>query len=305
MASCGDSRVKVPASGHWSPRRVTWVGLGINAVLTVGKVAVGLVFQSQAILADGLHSASDLVTDVAVLWGLRVSGRPADHDHHFGHLRAATLAAMFVGAMLLLAAGWIAIQALGTLRERHAHVQPLVPLLWAVASLALKEWLFRVTRAVGRRVGDPSIEANAWHHRTDAFTSLAAAVGLGGVLAGGAEWAFLDHVTAVGLAVYLGVVAVRIVRESAAELMDRAPDPGTMACIEGVVASTPGVRGHHAVRARHLGNRVSMDIHVQVDPDLTVRQGHDIATEVERRIRASSADVLHVVVHVEPADDGS
>lgn len=293
----------LPASEPWSPRRVTWVGLVINVVLSVGKVAAGLVFDSQAILADGVHSASDLVTDGAVLWGLRVSGRPADQDHHYGHRRAATLAAMFVGAMLLLAAGWIALQALGTLRDRHAHVKPLVPLLWAAASVALKEWLFRVARAVGRRVGDPSIEANAWHHRTDAFTSVAAAVGLGGVLVGGPQWAFLDHVTAVGLAVYLGVVAVGIVRGSAAELMDRAPDPRTMASIEGVVASTPGVRGHHAVRARHLGGRVSMDIHVQVDPDLTVRQGHDIATEVERRIRQASIGVVHVVVHVEPADE--
>ncbi len=295
----------VPTSADWSPRRVTCVGLAINTVLTVGKVVAGLLFGSQAILADGLHSASDLVTDAAVLWGLRVSGRPADHDHHFGHLRAATLAAMFVGAMLLLAAGWIAIQALWTLRERHAHVQALVPFAWAVASVVLKEWLFRVTRAVGRRVRDPSIEANAWHHRTDAFTSVAAAVGLGGVMAGGPEWAFLDHVTAVGLSVYLGVVAAGILRQSASELMDRAPDPGTMASIKGIVASTPGVRGHHAVRARHLGGRVSMDIHVQVDPDLTVRQGHDIATEVERRIRASSVGVLHVVVHVEPTDEGS
>ncbi len=288
---------------QWSPGFVTWVGLVVNAVLTAGKVAAGLVFGSQAILADGLHSASDLVTDAAVLWGLKVSGRPADHDHHFGHLRAATLAAMFVGTMLLVAAGWIAGQALWTLRERHARVEAMVPLLWAVGSVVLKEWLFRVTRAVGRRIGDPSIEANAWHHRTDAFTSIAAAAGLGGILAGGPDWAFLDHVTAVGLAVYLAVVAVRIVRESAAELMDRAPDTQTMASIEDIVASTPGVMGYHAVRARRLGGRVSMDIHVQVDPDLTVRQGHDIATEVEHRVAESSVGVVQVVVHVEPADE--
>ncbi len=283
----------------WSPRCVTWLGLCVNALLSAGKVGAGLVFGSQAILTDGLHSASDLVTDFAVLWVLWVSERPADDDHHFGHLRAATLVALFVGAMLLLAAIWIAGQALWTLRERHAEVRPLVPLVWAVASVLLKEWLFRLTRAVGHRVRDPSIVANAWHHRTDAFTSVAAAAGLLGIMVGGVEWAFLDHVTAVGLAVYLGYVAVNIVRSSASELMDRAPDPRTMAFIEGLVASTPGVRSYHAVRARRLGGRVSMDLHIHVDPSLTVRQGHDIATKVERRIHQASLGVAHVVVHVE------
>lgn len=292
------------AATNWSPRCVTLLGLVVNAVLTVGKVMAGLTFRSQAILADGLHSASDLVTDVIVLFGLRVSARPADEDHHFGHGRAATLAALFVGAMLFLAALWIAGQAIWTLREHHAHVEPLIPLGWAVASVIFKEWLFRVTRAVGRRVRDPSVEANAWHHRTDAFTSAAVVVGLTGVMVGGPKWAFLDHVTALILALYLGYVALGFVRDSLGELMDRAPDQNTMASIERVVASTPGVRAYHTVRARHLGGRVSMDIHVHVDPNLTVRQGHDIASEVERRIREALVGVVvDVVVHVEPADE--
>ena len=294
------------ASGPWSSwtaRRVTLVGLAINVVLTVGKVAAGLVFQSQAILADGLHSASDLVTDLAVLWGLRFSTRPADEDHPFGHLRAATLAAAFVGIMLALAAIWIVVQALWTLHERHSEVRALVPLAWAVASVVLKEGLFRVTRSVGERERDPSVLANAWHHRTDAFTSIAAAVGLAGVMVGGPPWAFLDHVTAVGLGVYLAYVAIGIVRESATELMDQAPRRQVLDPIERVVAETPGVLGFHAVRARRIAGRVSMDIHVQVDPDLTVRAGHAIATEVERRIRECCRDVVQIVVHVEPSDD--
>lgn len=296
-------RVRIPGIQDWSPGCVTWTGFVVNMFLTAGKFGAGLLSGSHAILADGLHSASDLLTDVAVLWGLRVSGRPADEDHHFGHLRATTLAALFIGVMLLVAAAWIAVQALLTLRERLGIVEPLVPLAWALASVFLKEWLFRITWAVGSRVRDPSIQANAWHHRTDAFTSVAAALGLAGVMAGGPEWSFLDHVTALGLSVYLGYVAVGIVRQSASELMDRAPDSGTMSSIREMVAATPGVRGFHAVRARHLGGRVSMDVHILVDPDLTVRQGHDIATEVERRIRAMSFGVVHVVVHVEP-DEG-
>ncbi len=289
-----------------TPRAVSLAGLIADALLSGGKVAAGAVFGSQTILADGLHSASDLVTDAAVLAGLRVSKKPADADHHYGHRRVATLVGLFVGAMLLLAAGWIVLQAAEALQARRPVGAPgrfALPLAAAVVSVIVKEGLFRVTHRVGEAVGDVSLTANAWHHRTDAASSGAAALGLAAAMIGGPDWAFLDSVTAIVLSAFLVVMAGRIIHHSASELVDRAPAARRVRTIAEVVSQTPGVRSHHALRARKIGGQVEMDIHVQVDPDLTVHAGHEIAGTVKRRVKAADPGVLTVVVHVEPAEE--
>jgi len=283
---------------------VTWLGLWINAGLATGKIVSGVVFGSQIILADGLHSLSDLVTDVMVLAGLHVSGKPADDTHQYGHLRITTLVAVFVGVSLFIAAVWIAWSAIATLHEPHGTIRAAVPLAVALVSVPLKELLYRLTRVVGERERDASLVANAWHHRTDAFTSIAAAAGLTGVLVGGPAWAFLDHVVAVVLAAFLAVVAVRIIRESLEELIDSAPPAEVMTRIDDCIARTPGVRAHHAMRARKLGGRIAVDVHVLVDPAMSVRSGHAIAKAVEARVVECGCDVLEVVVHVEPDEPG-
>jgi len=289
--------------GVLGPRGVTLAGMGANVALAAAKIAAGIAFASQAILADGFHSASDLVTDVAVLAGLGRSGRPADYDHPYGHRRISTLVALFVGAALLVTAVGIAYNGIAALRRPgDGSVRPLVPLVVAVASVVIKEGLFRLTRRVGRRAGDLSLRANAWHHRTDAFSSLAAAAGLAGVLAGGPRWHFLDATTAVVLATFVALAAVRIVRESAAELVDRAPDPATRAAIRRAIAATEGVQSFHACRARHVGGDIDMDVHVQVCPTLSVAAGHDIATRVRDEVQAADPRVIQVIVHVEPGE---
>jgi len=285
-----------------SPRGVTWLGMWVNALLAVAKIAAGALFVSQTIFADGLHSASDLVTDVAVLAALGVSARPADRGHPYGHRRVATLVALYVGVALLAAAGWIAYSGVVALHGRPRYVVGLVPLVLALASVAVKEALFRVTRRVARRSQNVALEANAWHHRTDAFSSIVAAAGLTAVALGGAEWAFLDPLAALLLGAFLVAAAVRIIWRSAAELVDSAPADDTLAGIERCVTQTSGVRGYHAFRARRVGGKIVMDIHVQVDPDLTVRQGHDIAGAVRREVMQADRRVVEAVVHIEPAD---
>jgi cation diffusion facilitator family transporter len=282
------------------PGAVTWLGLVIDAALSGGKVATGLLFSSQAILADGLHSASDLVTDVAVLAGIRVSARPADPEHPYGHRRVSTLVAMFVGLMLLGAAGYIVFSAIESLRGPVSAVAPLWPLAMAAVSVPAKEILYRLTRRTGKAYDDASLVANAWHHRTDAFSSLAATAGLAGVLIGGAEWQFLDAATATILSAFLAVVAVRILRKAAGELIDRAPGDLARRQIARAVLATPGVRSYHALRARKLSGKITADIHIQVDPELTVHQGHEIATAARRSVRRADPDVIDVIVHIEP-----
>ena len=288
---------------HMTPRGVTWLGLVINAVLAVLKVLAGVICHSQTILADGLHSGSDLVTDVAVLASLRVASRQPDSDHHYGHRRVSTLAGMFVGSVLLLAAAWIVTSAIITYDQPHVRVRGALPLALAVISIVVKEVLFRITRRVGRQSADLALMANAWHHRTDAFTSVAAAAGLAGVTFGGQRWAFLDHLTAAVLASFLAVVALKIIRQAASELIDRAPRLAILADIKRAVACTDGVESFHAFRARQTGGKVEMDIHVQVDPELTVRQGHDVASAVRASVMEADPNVVSVIVHIEPVDE--
>jgi cation diffusion facilitator family transporter len=193
-----------------------------------------------------------------------------------------------------------------TLREDdHSQKSLWLPFLLAVATIPVKELLFRVTRRVGQRTRNLSIKANAWHHRSDCFTSLAAAAGIGGAWIGGASWAFLDHVTAVLLVGFLAVAAVRIVYESGSELIDASPKTEVIDEIHRLIDDTPGVEDFHAVRARETGGQIEMDMHVLVDPELTVHQGHEIATDVKRTLMNSSLNFSEVIVHVEPAEPGS
>lgn len=288
-----------------SPKAVTLLGMGVNIALAIGKVLAGLAFGSQTILADGVHSASDLITDIAVLAGLGVSSKPADPSHPYGHRRVATLVALFVGGALIAAAAGIAIDALETFRklitaQAVARIQPLWPFVAACVSVPAKEILFRLTRRVARREHDSSLEANAWHHRTDAFSSIAAAGGIAAVWVGGEAWRFIDPMGAMILAAFLITVGLRVIWKSASELIDRAPDDDLMNDLQQIVTETPGVRSHHAVRARMLGGKLEMDVHVQVDPTLTVHDGHEIASDVRRRICAAHPKVQEVIVHVEP-----
>jgi cation diffusion facilitator family transporter len=283
---------------------VTVLGLGANVLLSVTKLAAGVMCSSQTILADGLHSLSDLVTDVAVLAGIRISGRPADESHPYGHRRVMTLVTAMLGVLLMTAGAFVVWQAVGAVHHGgpRSEVRAALPLALACASIVIKELLYRLTVRVGRRAGDTSVMANAWHHRSDALSSVAAAAGLSAVLLGGAKWQVLDQVTAMILACFLAVVAWRIIRGAGDELMDRAPSRRVLEQIEQAVGQTGGVRSFHAFRARKLGGMVEMDIHVQVDPELTVARGHDIATEVCQRVEDRCPTVINVIVHVEPVE---
>jgi len=279
---------------------VTWIGLAINLVLGTVKTATGILGRSSAIIADGLHSFSDLASDLAVLWSLGASRVPPDADHHYGHARYESVVTLFIGAILVLIALYIGSHAVLTIGAPHALPESWWPFWAAAASIVLKEVLFWVTRAVGRRTRSTALTANAWHHRTDSFSSVAAAVGIGASLILGPRWAFLDHLTAVVLAAFLVVVGIRILGDALQELADRAPDEKVQRRMLEVITNIPGVAGFHAFRARRTGGLVEMDVHIQVRSELTVEQGHDIATRVEKAVCAALPEVANVVVHVEP-----
>ncbi|HTW91014.1 MAG TPA: cation diffusion facilitator family transporter [bacterium] len=282
--------------------RITVVGMATNILLTVTKVVFGLMFNSNAIIADGLHSASDLASDIAVLWGIPAARRPADEDHHYGHSRYETIVTMVVGFLLLGAALWVAIESIATMSVKHSGPTSWLPFWAAVATLVLKEPLYWVTRRVGLKHHNASVIANAWHHRADSLAAIAAAIGIAVATAGGPRWAFVDHLTAVVLAAFLFIMGVNIVRDAMQELSDRAPDPVVADRIHQAISAINGVVGFHTCRARRSAGVIDMDVHVHVAPDITVRAGHDIATAVEEAVQRAVPEVSDVVVHVEPEE---
>lgn len=286
----------------FSARGVTWLGLIGNVLLAAIKAIVGLAAGSQALLADAVHSLSDMVSDLAVLAGLRASAKPADQDHHYGHRRVQTLVAMFIGLLILAAAAGIGYNAARSWLRGVFASYGWLPFAIAMLSVVTKEALYQVTRMVARKTKDAALKANAWHHRSDAISSVAAGIGMFGVALGGSKWAFLDHATALALAGFLIAIGLRIAAEAGQELIDRAPARDLTDRIAEIICSTEGVRDYHAFRMRQLGGKLEMDVHIQVEPTLTVCQGHDIATEVRRRIMEVDSDVTACIVHVEPYD---
>jgi cation diffusion facilitator family transporter len=284
-----------------NPWTVTLGGMVANLLLSAGKILAGVLFSSKTILADGVHSLTDLVSDIAVLGGLYMGDQPADARHPYGHRRVFTLVAMFIGVGLLVAAGWIGYGAFESLHHPAEPIRGPWPLVMALLTIPLKEVLFRWTRRAGQTSGNPALLANAWHHRTDVLTSLAAAAGIAGAMLGGSRWMMLDGITAIILSAFLLVESVKMVHEAAQELIDRAPGEGDLASIGEIVQATDGVDSFHGIRGRTLGGKLELDLHIQVDPHMSVEHGHEIASAVRRRISAAHPDVQEVIVHVEPS----
>jgi len=282
-------------------RRITWIGLVINVGLSGLKFAVGILGASQAVIADAVHSLSDMATDVAVLFGVKYWSAPPDAEHPYGHRRIEALITTAIGLVLAGVAIGIGYGAISTVRELHVRQPGWVALSGPALSIVLKELLYRWTVATGRRARSPAVVANAWHHRSDAMSSVPALLAVA-LSRWNPEWAFLDHVGAMIVSLFILKVSWDIVRPSLAELTDRGGTAQDREQIRHIVGAVAGVRSLHAVRTRRLGAQLHVDLHVQVDPELTVRAGHDISEEVKRALMQKDPDILDVVVHLEPAE---
>ncbi len=261
--------------------RITLRGLGVNLALIGVKFGVGTVTGSMALVADGVHSLSDLVTDLVVWGGLRLSRRPADRSHAYGHGKFETVATAVVALALLAAGGWIAVEAMLALIAGAVSVPgPLVAAVAAV-SVIFKEWLFRATRRVARQLRSTSLEANAWHHRSDALSSVAVLVGGVAAMAGFAQG---DQVAAIAVALLVGWAATRILRRALYELTEGALSVADQDRVIQAIASVAGVQSWHKLRTRGSGRGAFVDVHIQVDPTLSVADSHAIASRVEEAV---------------------
>lgn len=280
--------------------RATFIGLATNSVLTSAKLVAGIVGHSHALVADAVESLADIFSSVIVWRGLVIADAPADEDHPYGHGKAEPIAAAIVSAMLFLAAAWITIQAFREIGQPHSSPAPFTLVVLGVVVL-IKENLFRFVLREAAVVESSAVQTDAWHHRSDAITSLAAAVGISVALIGGPGYESADDVAAIVAAAIITWNGWRLARPAINELMDRSPGREMSERIRGIAAMQPGVEGVEKCLVRKMGYHYYVDLHVEVAPEMTVQRSHEIAHDVKDRIRDEIDTVRDVLVHVEPA----
>jgi cation diffusion facilitator family transporter len=280
---------------------VTVIGAGVNSVLIALKFLCGIIGQSSALIADAVHSLSDLATDIIVLLGLWLGRKPPDERHHFGHARIETIATVAVGAALIATALYLGLQAAADIYHHREHRPNELALMGAGISIIVKEIIFRYTVRVGRREKSQLLMANAWHHRSDALSSVAVFIGVGGALLHPA-WHILDAFAALLVSFFIVKVGLEIIAGGLAELTDTAPAPGVINAIQECALSVAPVQAAHDLRVRSTGGRYQVEIHIVVDGALPIRKGHAIAKSVEACIKKEVAGVEHIIVHVDPVE---
>ena len=285
-------------------RRVTFAGMAVNVAIAAAKAVGGVAFSSHALVADAVHSASDLVTDLAVLLGVRYWVAPADESHPYGHGKIEALVTLFISIALTVVAWELGSDAVRVLWRGERGATPgALAFVVAAAGIVLKEWLFVWTRSVARRIGSTALEANAWHHRSDALSSIPVAAAVALVWLVPSLW-WVDAAGSLAVSAFVVYVAWTLARPAFQELTDA--EIGSKAeAVAAVAAGVAGVRSVHKARARRYGGSYQADIHVQVDGALSVADGHDIGHAVKEAVVTAGIGVDDVVVHVEPVEDDS
>lgn len=281
--------------------RITLWGVLVNLVLSIIKIIGGIIGQSQALLADGIHSLSDLASDGMVLIAAKHAGEDADEDHPYGHGRYETLATVALGLLLIGVAVGISYDAMLRLEDpSEIHEPALFTLLIAAVSIISKEVLYHATRAVAKKIRSPMLEANAWHHRSDAISSIVVFVGIGGTYFG---YPLLDAIAAMLVALMIGKIGLDLSRQSMQELVDTALEPEMVEKIKQSILDIDDVRHLHMLRSRRMGHNALVDVHIQVSPKLSVSEGHHIAEMVETVLINQFEEINDVTVHIDPEDD--
>ena len=289
-----------PSERYQETQKSTWVSVGINLVLTALQLVVGYFGRSQALMADGLHSLSDLLSDFLVLYANRESNRSADAAHPYGHARIET-AATFILGTVLVGLGFALLWSAGIKLQNPAAIQPVhvATLYIAMLTLVSKELLYRYLMAVAKKLRSQMLAANAWHSRSDAASSLVVVVGIGGNLLG---YRFLDLIAAVLVAFMIVHMGWKMAYHALSDLIDTALDAESVAKIRATISNTPGVLGLHELRTRKMGDQALVDAHILVDPRISVSEGHHIAERARKRV-LDTHEVLDVMVHIDPEDD--
>ncbi len=284
--------------------KVTLIGGIVNVVLLIFKFVAGFVGNSAAMIADAVHSLSDFVTDVIVLVFVRISGRPKDKSHDYGHGKYETLAITIVGLALLLVSVEIVyggILKIVAWANGETLESPGMLALWAaLLSVVMKEGVYRYSMSRARALNSQAVEANAWHHRSDALSSIGTSLGIGGAVCLGADWAVLDPLASVVVGFFIVRVSISLLRGSIGDLMEQSLPDEVENEILRLAASVEGISEPHDLRTRRIGNHYAIELHILVDGDIPLREAHDKASEVEELLRKHYGNDTHIAVHVEP-----
>jgi cation diffusion facilitator family transporter len=281
---------------------VGWVGLIVNLVLAAVKLLTGIVGNSQAVVADAVHSLSDLVTDAALIIGVRYWTAPADEQHPHGHRRIETVVTLVIGMILGLVAIGLGEHALQELRRPQRVAPEVVALIGALISIVTKEVLFWWTLVRGRRISSAALIANAWHHRSDSLSSIPAATAVLVAMVAPA-WSFVDAVGALMVCLFILHAAWKIMQPPLTQLSDAGAPRRERQALESLALAVDGVIAAHALRTRYTGSKLAVDLHIEVDGELTVRQGHAIGEAVRRQLLRKGPNVADCLVQVEPVEE--
>ncbi len=284
--------------------RVTLWGGAVNVLLLAFKFTAGIAGHSAAMVADAVHSLSDFVTDIIMLAFVHISGKPKDKSHDYGHGKYETLALTIIGLMLLAVSVGIVygglVKIVAWMRGEQLPAPGMLALLAALLSIVLKEGVFHYTIVKARELESQALEANAWHHRSDALSSIGTAIGIGGAIFLGSRWAVLDPLASVVVGIFIAKVSFDLLRNGFGDLMEQSLPDDVEQEILRQAGSVEGVEEPHDLRTRRIGNHYAIELHILMDGNVPLLVAHDRASEVEERLRKLYGEETHVVVHVEP-----
>ena len=284
--------------------KVTWIGSIVNFLLLVFKFIAGFLGHSSALVADAVHSLSDFATDIIVIVFVKISGKPEDDDHRYGHGKYETLATALIGVALfavgigLLVSG--ATKVADVIKGVVLPAPSMIALVAAAVSIVAKEILYRYTVRVGKNLNSQAVVANAWHHRSDAFSSLGTLIGIGGAILLGEKWRILDPLAAIVVSAFIIKVAADLLKPCVDELLERSLPAETEKRILDIIASFPEVSSPHHLRTRRIGNHIAIEVHLRMDGKTSLEDAHTVATNVERQLKSEFGPDTHIGIHMEP-----
>lgn len=284
--------------------RVTFLGSFVNLLLVVFKFIAGIVGHSAAMIADAVHSLSDFITDIIVIIFVAISGKPEDSDHSYGHGKYETLATAVIGIILFFVGVGILISGIkaivGALQGEPLQAPSLLALIAAVISIVVKEALYHYTVKRGKALGSSSVVANAWHHRSDALSSIGTAIGIGGAVFLGEQWRILDPIAAVVVSIFIIKVAVELIKPCIDELVERSLPEEVEQRIHALILQSPQVSSPHHLRTRRIGGYIAIEVHIRMDGQISLSEAHQVASDIERRLKAEFGEKTHIGIHMEP-----
>lgn len=289
--------------------KVTWLGFWTNLILSLAKVAAGILGKSAAMIADGIHSISDFFTDFIVIIFLKISSKDTDESHDYGHGKFETFATFIISVALFAVAGLLiwsgSDKIFRALHGEQISKPSMIALAAALVSIIVKEWLYRKTKRVGEKIDSQAVIANAWHHRSDAMSSVGTLIGISGAMFFGIKWRVLDPIASIIVSIFIIAVALKLLRPAVDELTEASLPKNIEDEISGIITSVDGVDAMHRLKTRKSGNSYIIDVHVKVNPQMTVIDAHDnIASKIEDLLREKYGKQTQISIHIEPFRKG-